>query len=102
VIEPGFSVFFVPAGSQVGALPAETCRSFDPATLRVENRPAPSKLDVSQPSKMIWAIMNGPSQLFGFGALPESEARANQALELIRRHGFRNLCHVGGFLYLRK
>ncbi|MGA2532600.1 MAG: hypothetical protein ABSG19_06130 [Candidatus Aminicenantales bacterium] len=102
VIEPGFSVFLVPDGSQVGTLPAETCRSFNPAALRVENRPAPSKLDVPQPSKMVWAIMSGPSQLFGFGSLPESEARANQALELIRRHGFRNLCHVGGVLYLRK
>ncbi len=102
VIEAGFAVFLVPDGSQAGALPGETCRSFDPAALRVENRPAPSKLDIPSATKTTWAIVNGPSLLFSFGALPESEARANQALALIRSHGFTALCQVGEFHYLRK
>ncbi len=101
-VEPGFACYLSSGQPPTGAMTGEVGEAFDPAALRVESRSRASKLDFGQAGGNVWAIMAGERQIFAFGDGPDAQARASQALGLIRRYGFTHLCHVGAFSYFRK
>jgi len=100
-VEPGFACFLSNGQAPAGPVAGETCQPFDPGALRVESRPRPSKAEAGTAGS-VWAIVDGPRLLFIFGDDAGAQARAEQALALIREHGFTTLCRVGPFTYLRR
>jgi hypothetical protein len=100
-VEPGFACFLSGGQAPAGPFPGEACQPFDPGSLRVESRPRPSKAEAGA-TATVWAIADGPRMLYLFGDDAGAQARAEQALALIRQHGFTSLCRVGPFTYLRR
>lgn len=88
---PPFSYLLVQGAAPSGPAPNEDCLSFNPATTTVSN------------ASGTWRIVDGNHSLFDFGT---SKANADQAMEVIHKHGFTYSCFVGRpnphFQYLRK
>ena len=88
---PSFKYMLVNDNAPSGSGAGEDCISFNPGSIDVANNSGR------------WKIVDGSHYMFDFG---NEKAEANQALAVIRKHGFTKSCFVGrpdpGFEYLRK
>ena len=88
---PSFEYMLVSGREPAGPFRGEDCVSFNPATIKVTSAGGR------------WKIGEGGEWMFDFGS---NKSEADQALEVIRKHGFTQSCFVGrpnpSFSYLRK
>jgi tetratricopeptide (TPR) repeat protein len=85
-----FRYLLVSGASPVGSLPGEDCDSFDPV-----------KVAVTKDGES-WKISDGNTRMFDFGG---NRLAANQALAMIKLHGFDESCFVdrqrASFMYMK-
>lgn len=89
--DPSFRYLLISGSAPAGAFAGEDCTSFNPATVSVQELGGR------------WKVVDGDHWLFDFDT---NRAEAEEALEVIQRHGFTQSCFVGrpdpSFSYLRK
>lgn len=89
--DPSLSYLLNGGSAPAGAVSGEDCIAFNANNISVSN------------IKGRWKIVEGNHWMFDFG---NNQAEANQALAVIRKHGFTHSCFVGrpkpSFSYLRK
>jgi hypothetical protein len=91
-----FVYYLVSDQAPQGSFPGENCKTFDPFTLTIESRPLLSK--TKEAVGTVWVIVNGQKHLWGF---KDNESGAREALAVIQRYGFTDLCYAG-LVYYRK
>lgn len=88
--DPSLTYVLVGDAAPEGAVPTEDCVAFEPAALRLD-------ADGGR-----WLLTDGSNRMMAF----DLEAEGQDALALIRAHGFTHTCYVGrpnpSMVYLRK
>jgi len=95
----GMDIFLASGQAPEGSYPSEKCVSFDPQSLKVEQKNLMSKKNRDEVVRTYWALTDDRKTYRDFR---DDQEGAEKALEFIRSHGFTNKCYVGSFQYWRR
>ncbi len=94
-----FTYFLSSGQHPTGSYGDEKCISFNPASVKVEEHQMKAKNDPNKVTGTYWALTDGERVIRGFGNSVDSKATAGEALQVIKKYAFTDLCGVGGFYY---